>query len=332
MQKEFEAEFHWHRLQLLAIYPGQHRGGAVRREGRQFGQDHRPRSGQARRARGPGHARNGPGPRRRRPWHLSRARPAQPQHHSRSRQGGSLRAQHRRRQHRGPGGARRHSRDNTTRGRPSVQRDGAPRAGISRQHRGVGNVKVGYTTPTGTMPISLCPSWPTITLDTARPTSIHERNARFIPIKFSVRGRDLGGTVAEAQERIAKAVHAAQRIPHRVGRRVRGTAEGQERPGSDRAAQPRLDSGAALWPVQLAARQPARARRHSIRHRWRHVRALRHRARFQRLRRHRLHLAVRRIGDGRHSHHHLLQSRCGAAAWDRSMRCITPPSSGCARC
>ncbi|HUJ76408.1 MAG TPA: efflux RND transporter permease subunit, partial [bacterium] len=34
-----------------------------------------------------------------------------------------------------------------------------------------------------------------------------EQNARYIPIKFSVRDRDLGSTVAEAQERIARTVH-----------------------------------------------------------------------------------------------------------------------------
>jgi cobalt-zinc-cadmium resistance protein CzcA len=33
-----------------------------------------------------------------------------------------------------------------------------------------------------------------------------ENQERYIPIKFSVRGRDLGGTVAEAQKRVAKAV------------------------------------------------------------------------------------------------------------------------------
>ncbi|MGD0088765.1 MAG: CusA/CzcA family heavy metal efflux RND transporter [Planctomycetota bacterium] len=33
-----------------------------------------------------------------------------------------------------------------------------------------------------------------------------EENARYIPIKFSVRGRDLGGAVAEAQAKVAKAV------------------------------------------------------------------------------------------------------------------------------
>jgi cobalt-zinc-cadmium resistance protein CzcA len=41
-----------------------------------------------------------------------------------------------------------------------------------------------------------------ITLDTGPSYIYHERNQRYIPIKFSVRGRDLGGTVAEAQARV----------------------------------------------------------------------------------------------------------------------------------
>ena len=45
-----------------------------------------------------------------------------------------------------------------------------------------------------------------ITLDTGASYIYHERNERYIPIKFSVRGRDLGGTVAEAQRRIAQNV------------------------------------------------------------------------------------------------------------------------------
>ena len=45
-----------------------------------------------------------------------------------------------------------------------------------------------------------------ITLDTGAPYIYHESSSRYIPIKFSVRGRDLGGTVADAQERIARNV------------------------------------------------------------------------------------------------------------------------------
>ncbi len=46
----------------------------------------------------------------------------------------------------------------------------------------------------------------TITLDTGASWIYHESGERFIPVKFSVRERDLGGTVAEAQSRIAKNV------------------------------------------------------------------------------------------------------------------------------
>jgi heavy metal efflux system protein len=46
----------------------------------------------------------------------------------------------------------------------------------------------------------------TISLDTGASYIFHERNQRFIPIKFSVRGRDLGSSVAEAQQRIARNV------------------------------------------------------------------------------------------------------------------------------
>jgi cobalt-zinc-cadmium resistance protein CzcA len=43
----------------------------------------------------------------------------------------------------------------------------------------------------------------TISLDTGASYIFHERNQRFVPIKFSVRGRDLASAVEEAQQRIA---------------------------------------------------------------------------------------------------------------------------------
>jgi cobalt-zinc-cadmium resistance protein CzcA len=47
----------------------------------------------------------------------------------------------------------------------------------------------------------------TITLDTGAAWIYHESVQRFIPIKFSVRERDLGSTVAEAQARLARNVN-----------------------------------------------------------------------------------------------------------------------------
>lgn len=45
-----------------------------------------------------------------------------------------------------------------------------------------------------------------VKLDVGASYIYRENNQRFVPIKFSVRGRDLGSTVADAQERVAKAV------------------------------------------------------------------------------------------------------------------------------
>jgi cobalt-zinc-cadmium resistance protein CzcA len=67
-------------------------------------------------------------------------------------------------------------------------------------------VKVAYSTPSGTNGYVPLSELADITLDTGASFIYRERSQRYIPIKFSVRGRDLGGTVAEAQERIAKAV------------------------------------------------------------------------------------------------------------------------------
>ena len=70
----------------------------------------------------------------------------------------------------------------------------------------VPNLKVGYQTPGGVnayIPLSALAS---ITLDTGASYIFRERNQRFVPIKFSVRGRDLAGAVADAQERISRNV------------------------------------------------------------------------------------------------------------------------------
>jgi cobalt-zinc-cadmium resistance protein CzcA len=67
-------------------------------------------------------------------------------------------------------------------------------------------VKVAYQMPSGTngyVPLSAIAD---ISLDTGASFIYRERSQRYIPIKFSVRGRDLGGTVAEAQQRVAEAI------------------------------------------------------------------------------------------------------------------------------
>jgi heavy metal efflux system protein len=70
----------------------------------------------------------------------------------------------------------------------------------------VRKVKVGYQTPSGANAYVPLSELADISLDTGASYIYHERNERFMPIKFSVRGRDLGGTVADAQQRIARSV------------------------------------------------------------------------------------------------------------------------------
>jgi cobalt-zinc-cadmium resistance protein CzcA len=70
----------------------------------------------------------------------------------------------------------------------------------------IGNIKVGYASANGAsayMPLS---ELATLSLDTGASWIYHETMVRFIPVKFSVRGRDLAGAVSEAQARIAKNV------------------------------------------------------------------------------------------------------------------------------
>jgi len=74
----------------------------------------------------------------------------------------------------------------------------------------VRNIKVGYTTASGSSAYIPLSELATITLDTGASYIYHERNERYIPVKFSVRGRDLGSTVADAQARIVKNVALPQ--------------------------------------------------------------------------------------------------------------------------
>jgi cobalt-zinc-cadmium resistance protein CzcA len=66
----------------------------------------------------------------------------------------------------------------------------------------VRSLKVGVPSSSGNAYIPLR-ELASITLDTGASYIFRERNQRFVPIKFSVRGRDLAGAVEEAQQRIA---------------------------------------------------------------------------------------------------------------------------------
>jgi heavy metal efflux system protein len=68
------------------------------------------------------------------------------------------------------------------------------------------NIKVGVATPGGANAYIPLTELATITLDTGASYIYHESGERYIPVKFSVRDRDLAGAVAEAQKRIAENV------------------------------------------------------------------------------------------------------------------------------
>jgi cobalt-zinc-cadmium resistance protein CzcA len=68
------------------------------------------------------------------------------------------------------------------------------------------NIKVAYQIGGGVNTYIPLSELATITLDTGAAWIYHESTQRYIPVKFSVRGRDLGSTVGEAQARITKNV------------------------------------------------------------------------------------------------------------------------------
>ena len=71
----------------------------------------------------------------------------------------------------------------------------------------ISSVPVGYQTSSGGIAYVPLRELADISLDSGASYIYHETTQRYIPIKFSVRGRDLGSTVAEAQERIRKNIH-----------------------------------------------------------------------------------------------------------------------------
>jgi heavy metal efflux system protein len=81
---------------------------------------------------------------------------------------------------------------------------------VAEQYRNtlesVGDIKVGYTNAAGTNSYIPLRELADIKLETGASYIYHESSSRYLPIKFSVRGRDLGGAVEEAKARIAKAV------------------------------------------------------------------------------------------------------------------------------
>ena len=117
----------------------------------------------------------------------------------------------------------------------------------------VGDIKVGYQTASGSTAYIPLHELANISLDTGASYIYHETMQRFIPVKFSVRGRDLGSAVAEAQDRIAKnvALPAGYRLVWAGEYLELAACKGAPR---DRGTgQPGLDPGAVVGFVQFTA-------------------------------------------------------------------------------
>lgn len=71
-------------------------------------------------------------------------------------------------------------------------------------------LRVGYTTAAGNTSFIPLSDLASISLDTGATYIYRESNERYIPLKFSARGRDLGSTVDEVQRRIAQDVQLPQ--------------------------------------------------------------------------------------------------------------------------
>ena len=65
-------------------------------------------------------------------------------------------------------------------------------------------------------------------LETGAAYIYRENSQRFVPLKYSVRGRDLGSTVAEAQKRVAENVPLPEGYRDRMDGRVRRAGGGAE--------------------------------------------------------------------------------------------------------
>ncbi len=68
------------------------------------------------------------------------------------------------------------------------------------------NLRIGYVTSSGTTAYIPLRDIANVNLDTGASYIYHEKNERYIPIKFSTRGRDLGSTVEEIQEKIEEKI------------------------------------------------------------------------------------------------------------------------------
>ena len=157
-----------------------------------------------------------------------------------------------------------------------------------------------------------------------------EGNQRYVAIKYSVRGRDLGGAVEEAMQQSERAGTTAARLSHRLGRRIR---KREARPGAaahHRAADHSGDLHDSVHHVPLVQMGRADSRQRGDGPRRRPAGAAAHGNELQRFFRRRLPGAVRRLGADRRHHARIHQPASRARATRSRSPRSKAPSCGCA--
>ena len=157
--------------------------------------------------------------RRRRPRPVSRDRPAQSAVRSGSRPGRALRHQRRRRAGRHRNRRGRQGREPGPAGRAALRPGGAVSGALSAAPKMPYREFDSSGSPSGER-VSLAQLCNVAVLDGASEI-YREGNSRYVAIKYSVPGRDLGSTVEEAMAKVNRQVKLPDRLPHRLGGRIR---------------------------------------------------------------------------------------------------------------
>ena len=213
MNEKLNSRVHRHRFQLLAVHPGQHRGGRVRREGRELGQAVRPRSRRARAAVeiAQGRARQG-----------ARASSIPAAFNLLGQPNLNVRIDRAKAARYGFSVGDINTIVQAAIGGQEVTRvyEGEINSGLTvrlapRYRDNIDAIRsipiaLAEPDPKGVPAYIALSDVADVRLETGAAYIYRENSQRFIPLKYSVRERDLGSTVAEAQERIAKNVPLPQ--------------------------------------------------------------------------------------------------------------------------
>ncbi len=252
------------RLHLLAVHPGQRPGGGLRREGRELGQDlgQRPRdAGQARQRD------------QERCWPPCPASPTSPcRPRSASRPSASTSTAPRRRATawrratstppcRPRSAARRRATSTRAAATATSRWSSAWRSRYRENLEAIKRIQIGVQGANGVTQVPLS-EVAKVELVSGAYYIYREQQERYVPVKFSVRGRDLGSAILEAQQRVAEKV----KIPG--GYRIEWVGEfgnlknALQRLADRRADRHRPDRAAALHELRLVPRHAAGRQRH----------------------------------------------------------------------